>query len=731
MQPNMYAENTGYHFTHNAGKPLHVIDSGNEITSVGTDEVSEALNLFAVLTTPSTEYFFQSTLENADIHVEEAIQEVLYQKEDNQILQNQRRQIYITSIDYKIKDTGEIIAHIGEARTEIIIQNAGKTDEGDYIYDLVTHTTVDLSSSMPEHGGSNILTINNYYNVDDSLKDIEGYEGDLSTQTLISCGPETGNNKLPHFTLDGETQASNWSYGNENVRIREFSNTDAVYHTEISPATHNEAGRTVPWEVASGIRFISEYEAYEVKVENYVSIYVYDIWNVFYPTVNCTITKNTLNFITDDGYRNISQLEINAAYTDLGLITSSNQLYYREDLSPQLPELVRILIASEYFSLDGKKEIYKKIRAVKLVNDWLTVYDALGEPSFLAYNFEVDDKGQTIQGYLVFPVSFRSEFVRKIAFNRSLPTEATQIYLLDDIYYKATNGQYQKDDGTVVSAGDFTTKENETIDNYFNYTLQELSHKDLLRKQTWNQIISLLTEEDTYLGSTTDYTYQGWQYDGQEGFGYGGIYDCSLYLSDRYGAEIISVTGDRLPMYAYSPYTLEDLSATDGNNCTIGAVTRLMSYEGRLNIPFFGRDPFEIYPIVRNRAVQHGYHPSLGTLPVVISSLIETSARDVGRSNVRSRGVYIWDFKSEVVDQINAYKMPIMNILRGYYENHSVAVIGYRIYKTKVNSRVREFPMIAICDGWTDGNIKYIDYMDFAYNFVYAGIGSFNTIYYV
>jgi len=64
-----------------------------------------------------------------------------------------------------------------------------------------------------------------------------------------------------------------------------------------------------------------------------------------------------------------------------------------------------------------------------------------------------------------------------------------------------------------------------------------------------------------------------------------------------------------------------------------------------------------------------------------------------------------------------------MNVLRGYYGNHSITVVGYKIYKKGLDS----YPMIKVSDGW-EGSYRYIDYDAFAYDLVTSGFGSFNTI---
>ena len=307
--------------------------------------------------------------------------------------------------------------------------------------------------------------------------------------------------------------------------------------------------------------------------------------------------------------------------------------------------------------------------------------------------------------------------------------DVNNIYLLDEIYYQKEMGIYKTRDGKKLSEEEFQQKKNAMLEQYEKFTEQELAYNDLSRKQTWNQIVSMLLMQEEWLGTENENNLEN-HYNGQDlnAWGYGGIYDCELYLQDRYGVQILTSTGESIN--DNEKYTLRDLSSTDNNNCTIGAVTRLIAHEGRINIPGFSLSPYVVYPIVKERAIQYGYTPEKGTFPTKINNIIEKSAEDVGRYDVRSKGVYIWNFDSEVVQQINEKKMVVMNITRGYYQNHSVAVVGYKIYTAEVGNSIKEYPMIEIYDGWVE-EVRYIDYLDFAFNFKYAGIGSFNTVYYV
>ena len=75
----------------------------------------------------------------------------------------------------------------------------------------------------------------------------------------------------------------------------------------------------------------------------------------------------------------------------------------------------------------------KKARAVKILDEQLEICDALNNVSFLAYNFEIDDNGDIINGYIILPCSFREKAVVDLQFDGNLAMDVNNIYLLDEI----------------------------------------------------------------------------------------------------------------------------------------------------------------------------------------------------------------------------------------------------------------------------------------------------------
>ena len=195
----------------------------------------------------------------------------------------------------KASDTGKVIYHLGEATTEVILRQNGKTIDGEYIYDTVINTEIDLSDSSETYGGCEILFLNNYFNVDDSMVDIEGYEDDNSTQSIVSKASYVKTAAEPYFILNGETGESKWNYTAKEVGISEFFSNEYEQGFEFT-TSEDYAGWEEPWNVAAGIRMCGEYESYSVYVENLLSLHVFDIWQVYLPIVNYTFKRNDLSF---------------------------------------------------------------------------------------------------------------------------------------------------------------------------------------------------------------------------------------------------------------------------------------------------------------------------------------------------------------------------------------------------------------------------------------------------
>lgn len=158
--------------------------------------------------------------------------------------------------------------------------------------------------------------------------------------------------------------------------------------------------------------------------------------------------------------------------------------------------------------------------------------------------------------------------------------------------------------------------------------------------------------------------------------------------------------------------------------CSKVAITRVLHYYSK-KYNKIDSNIKNIYKTVRSLDCKDG------TDPWYIDDIARNALKKYGYKNSTSWNVYAWAFKSEVKKEIDNNHPVILNIARGYYGDHTVTVIGYKIFvrkkKTGLVTVTKKYPMIAIYDGWDD-RIMYIDYNDFAFNFKYAGIGSFTKV---
>ena len=203
-------------------------------------------------------------------------------------------------------------------------------------------------------------------------------------------------------------------------------------------------------------------------------------------------------------------------------------------------------------------------------------------------------------------------------------------------------------------------------------------------------------------------------------YGYGGIKNITTYLKDRYGGTpTVSDSGKSLSI---NTMTMSTVSGKSANNCSLVAISKVLYYY-RIYQNMTGIDAtiYDIYDVVEDIAVGYGYNDTDGTFPTKINNIMHDAFAHYGY-NASCNGVYIWSFNNEIKSEIGAKRPVVMNILRGYYGNHSITVAGYSVYKTNNT----EYPMVKVVDGWETG-YRYVDYNAFAYDLATSGFGSFNT----
>ena len=192
------------------------------------------------------------------------------------------------------------------------------------------------------------------------------------------------------------------------------------------------------------------------------------------------------------------------------------------------------------------------------------------------------------------------------------------------------------------------------------------------------------------------------QINGQNG--YGGIYDSFAYVNDKYqngwSSKRWGTLEPNVPRFVMNRFQ------RNANNCTLTAITRIFAYHrninGKSNIP----DNMTLYNDLKTIAERYGYSDEDGLGPTKINNVLNDAIEKYGYEG-KGRSIYIWNFDT-VRTEIDAGRPLLLNIASGYYENHTVTVVGYSEFEK--NGQTKKF--LKVYDGWVDGN-RYIDYDKF------------------
>lgn len=202
-------------------------------------------------------------------------------------------------------------------------------------------------------------------------------------------------------------------------------------------------------------------------------------------------------------------------------------------------------------------------------------------------------------------------------------------------------------------------------------------------------------------------------YAGQEpgAYGYAAIVVSDAYMADRYGRATL-IDEHQLTMDSQTIGALTKVNRT----CSIVASARLSA--------FLDQSPIEAslakaFDFARKRF----FNPHIGTIPFFLSSILNKLAKHTkGLEGYRAHASCVWNF--EQIKGILDKNLPlIMNIMQGYYANHSISVCGYKCYKTEG----KVINLLAVYDGWHEG-VRYLDLSAFEKDFRAGAIASFNWL---
>lgn len=199
-----------------------------------------------------------------------------------------------------------------------------------------------------------------------------------------------------------------------------------------------------------------------------------------------------------------------------------------------------------------------------------------------------------------------------------------------------------------------------------------------------------------------------------DAYGYGGITNPITYLENRYGGVVKFKRSRCLNINNDSMSTVSGKSA---NNCSLVAISKVLEYLKTSKTPNIPDSIQNIYKDVEKVGKKYGYTDKKGTDFWDIYDISRDVIKNYGYTP-KCDTYYIWSFDT-VVNEMSDWTPLILNISSGYYENHSVTVVGYNIY-TIGN---REYPMLRVSDGWHSNKYRYIDFNDFEW----SSLGSFNV----
>lgn len=184
--------------------------------------------------------------------------------------------------------------------------------------------------------------------------------------------------------------------------------------------------------------------------------------------------------------------------------------------------------------------------------------------------------------------------------------------------------------------------------------------------------------------------------------GYGGIEDPDLHCRAETGLEW-ALTADSW-LRSVDGFSQQSLDP-GAPNCVLVSVTRVLaSYASRgwTRIPLATE---QIYPVVREIGIRHGYDPSKSGLlrdlfvytPFAIDNIVTEAWQAFGYPAGRGRNRYLR--KLDIIRQdIDAGNPLLMSLAYGDYPSHTVTVTGCRTY-SHPGRHSRHY--IRIYDGWS------------------------------
>lgn len=326
----------------------------------------------------------------------------------------------------------------------------------------------------------------------------------------------------------------------------------------------------------------------------------------------------------------------------------------------------------------------------------VTLYDE--KNNITGYSVELENNGMS-NGYVVVSADAYDENIIKEFSSKSEPLykdvisdNVDKIYYISPLeYYVENNNKVLSLDGENMSKQVFVQMvENETVDDevatfsieneeskVVNYNVEIIRENpiDITPFVTGSQGTSI-NDPLTWLRSKYSRT--------------------ATWTNDGYGTLEPGITA----------FKQNDLEA-DANNCSITAIATVVYYykhiKGYDNIDSSITD---IYATVRAKAVARGYTASKGTDYWDIDNILTDTFAEYGY-DMKGNNDYVnlWNtIKKEITTN---WSPIILSMTGGYYDNHTVTIVGWTQFKSSEDSETVRF--LKVYDGWTTSN-RYIDY---------------------
>ena len=177
-------------------------------------------------------------------------------------------------------------------------------------------------------------------------------------------------------------------------------------------------------------------------------------------------------------------------------------------------------------------------------------------------------------------------------------------------------------------------------------------------------------------------------------------FNIERYLKTTYG-ELVLEEHDKIT--DITPF-LQDSYGEDGDCTLISILTIVKFYNPKL-------EPKEIYNYIEKIAKKYLYNGSWGTIPTFNKAIVK---KVLTHFNINKEIVskYIKDvgFNADTIIKQIKNDIPVIISIskdgRNYYDNHTITIIGYNVYKNKENKKIIIF---RVYDNWIR-KISFLDY---------------------